>query len=298
VSIGANTMSCVNGNRRTTVARKRLDAVNTNLDLVNDNMRHFLAQIDQVRTVAKVSAEVDMVWPNIEMLQKSYFRRSSVDDYGDGQDRTTSPNGNDRSIMMNVRTNPPKRKGTLSNPLPSLFNYGIKPWPRRSSLDPSGSTRVDPIRRLELTVGNVRGQRETLIRRRGETTRELQSMIGRIDALIRQKDAVRTWTKAALEQNRSLQHTVDTLLRQIRGDSRARMGRVKDRIYDTLVRRLLSPLFRGVFGVFYMGRWVWSLRSPHSRGERYRGLRNAPWGVWGFGAVMVGLVAFFYYIGG
>lgn len=265
--------------RQAMATRTRLEVVDSNLERIDDSFRHYLAQIEQVRTVAKVSADVETVWPDVDTLKRSF-----------------SVEGGESTGEF-VR-NTPRRKSTLSTPLPSLFNFGIKPWPRRATLESDGITRVDPVRRVELTIDRARSQRETMGRRRVGVTRELQSMIGRIDALIRQKDAVRSWTKAASEQNRSLQHAVDTLHRQIRGDSRARMGRMKDRVYDTLVRRLLSPLFRGVFGVFYMGRWVWGLRSPHGRVESVRGLRGAPWRVWGSGAVIVGLVAFFYFIGG
>ena len=287
-------------------ARRRLDTVNLNIERIDDSMRHYLSQIDQMRTVAKVSAEVDTVWPELERLQAAYLHRRSADGLGENQDvlsglrgpRDDSPALDRRSVTGTIRSQP-KRKGTLSTPLPPLYNSGINPWPRRSSIDSTGTSRVNPIHRVELTLNHARSQGEDMFRRGGETTRELQSMIGRIDALIRQKDAVRSWTKAALEQNRSLQHAVDSLHRKIRGDSRARMGRLKDRIYDTLVRRLLSPLFRGVFGVFYIGRWIWSLRSSNSRQQHgVRGLKDAPWGVWGFATVIVALVGFFYYFGG
>jgi len=303
--------------RQLAVARKRLDSVNLNLERVDENMRHFLSQIDQLQYVAKISAEVDTVWPDLERLQTAYNHRSRGEIAGDDED-TVAPlrasrdgsigldKGPDKRLANglpngNARPRAPRRKTTFSNPLPPIYNFGIKPWPRRSSLDPTGTNRVNPVRRMELTLEHARSQGEDMLRRRGDTTRELQSMIGRIDALIRQKDAVRSWTKAALEENRFLQYTVDSLHRQIRGDSRARMGRLKDRIYDTLVRQILSPLFRGIFGVFHVGRWVWSLRSSSSRqryGSGVRGLKNMPWGVWGFGAVVVGLVAVFWYIGG
>jgi len=287
-------------------AKKRLDSVNANLESFDDSMRHYFAQVNQVQRVAKVSAQVDLVWPDLQGLQHTYAPYSKSDGQGEDKDNLAplrGPRSNPlserrQSMNGNARPNPSKRKATMQIALPQIIGFGMTPWPRRSSLDPTGTSRVDPIRRLELTLDHARSQGDDMLRRRAETTRELQSMIGRIDALIRQKDAVRSWTKAALEQNRSLQLAVDSLNRQIRGDSRARMGRMKDRIYDTLVRQLLSPLFRGIFGVFYIGRWVWGLRSSRTRQESVRGLKGAPWGVWGFAALIVGLGLFFYYIGG
>ena len=291
--------------RGVTVARKKLDMVNANLQHVEDSIRHYLSQIDQIQNVARLSAEVEMSWPNLGQLQREYIMPSLPGEEGEDEDNSASQsgphdnaNGSDwHAKVTNGRSNL-KRKTTLSTALPSLFSFGMKPWPRRSSLDPAGTSRVDPIRRVELTVDHVKSQEVDMTVRRGRTLRDMQSMIGRIDALIRQKDAVRNWTKTALEQNRSLQHAVDSLHRQIRGDSRARMGRLKDRIYDTTIRRLFSPLFRGFFGIIYLGRWTWSLRSAVTRREAVRGLRGAPWGVWGFGTVVLGVALLFYYIGG
>ena len=291
--------------RGVNAARKKLDSVNANLRHVEDSIRHYLLQIDDIRNVARLSAEVEMSWSNLGQLQREYIMPSQSDEEGGLEElsrpqgeRVDSPNGSDWHAKAINGSGNLKRKSTFSKPPPSLFSLGMRPWPRRSSLDPSSTSRANPIRRVELTVDYVKTQEADMTLGRGRTLRDMQSMIGRIDALIRQKDAVRNWTKTALEQNRSLQHTVDSLHRQIRGDSRARMGRLKDRIYDTTIRRLFSPLFRGFFGIFYLGRWIWSLRSAVSRREAVRGLRGAPWGVWGFGTVVLGVALLFYYIGG
>ncbi|KAK4689427.1 hypothetical protein P7C73_g655, partial [Tremellales sp. Uapishka_1] len=253
---------------------------------MNQALAHYLAQIDQVRTMAKITVGVDTQWPGLESLDTTYRKvlteePANMDEAQDLLAPLRSPeSGSDRP-------RPPingarRRKSTLgSTPLPPLYSFGFKPWPRRTSLDPSGTTQVDPIRKVELTLDYAHDQRQEMVTRRNQATRQLQNMIGEIDAMVKQKDAVRTWTKSALDQ----------------GNSRAKMGRVKDRVYDTLVRSVLSPLFRGVFGVFWLARWAWALKNPASRTNAQSPLSSNPMGVCFFCASLIGLVAFFYYLG-
>jgi hypothetical protein len=207
--------------------RRRLENVDVSLETADESMRHYFSQIDQFTAVAKITCGVDMRWQDVEPLRKAYSSRRISGSFGDdhrdhrvvsgdlhdspGSDanaqRRVSPRLSPRQTVSPVlgaagtgapMPKPPKRKSTIASTMPSLFHLNLTPWPRRSYLDPSGTTRVDPIRMAELTLEDVRrraGEVGTL--RRG-ARESLQGMIAEVDGLIRQKDQVRAWTKNAL----------------------------------------------------------------------------------------------------
>lgn len=76
----------------------------------------------------------------------------------------------------------------------------IKPWSRRTALDPTGTMRIDPIKRVEVTLDHARSRHLAMLRARQTTTAALHEIILQVDARIKQKDEVRLWTKAALER--------------------------------------------------------------------------------------------------
>jgi hypothetical protein len=212
---------------------------------------------------------------------------------------------------------PPKRKSTRISPtLPSLYQINMTPWPRRMALDPTGTRRVDPISRAELVLEEARKRTGGMDAMRKEARERLQGMIGEVDGLIRQKDHVRSWTKGVLEtvskedmqiakrtdrttpQIRGLHATVDQLKRQARGDSSARMGRMKDSITDGILRGFLSPLFKFWYGAVAYLLTIVGLRSVRREGAGgSSGWRAVAW-VGVKTAVVVGVIAYFWYLGG
>ena len=277
-------------------ARKRVATINAGIENTDVTMRHYLAQVDQLAMVAKHTAEVDVNFPNLDILRKSYDRKSganlasssqrfggeAADIVGPLRHALAYESPSDaNSRRSNSRSNSMNRRRSSVGPLPALLSFGVKPWPRRTSLDPKGTTRVDPIRRVELSIAHLRDEHQSLLTRRDDTLLELQSMLGRIDACIKQKDAVRSWTKTALESNRTLRVTVDMLHAQIRGNWGAKMRRYKDKLYDATARQIISPVIKVSFQVYSTVRWTWSRRSVEARTQfrssRRDGSERVPW---------------------
>lgn len=139
-------------------ARKTVDSIQTSIVVLDDAMRHYLAQVDQIQLVTRTSAEVDLEFPSLGRL------------------RSVGP------------------------PSTAVHAFGLKPWSRRTALDPSGAMRIDPIRRVELTLEHARARHLDMLRARETATDALHDMIQEVDSRIKQKDEVRDWTKAALER--------------------------------------------------------------------------------------------------
>ncbi|ORY34806.1 hypothetical protein BCR39DRAFT_556311 [Naematelia encephala] len=257
---------------RVGMAAKRLEQFNMGLSHLDETMSHFLAQADHLALAAKVTAEAESTWPNLDSIRAVYRSDVFQEPHDIGQ----------------------RRKSLI----PRLQDFSVKPWPRRTSLDPSGTRQVNPITRVELTIEHAKSRRSDMNRYRAETTRDLQRMIRQIDGLMRQKDAVRAWAKTARERHRNLQLSVDQLQRQLRGNTHVRWGRMTDTLLDTVWRRIASPIFKSFFGVFYVGKWFWSLRHPSTRvGTRPNERGPEMWGWW---SILVGLgsiIAFFWWLG-
>lgn len=268
--------------RHVVKARQRLDGLNVNLDVVAENVRHYFAQIDQLTSVLKTTAEVDVTFANLGPIRMAYARKpdskslrvgEQADVLGPLRSPHDSGSGTEsrRSGSRQNSVAAARRKASLGPAhLPPILAMGMKPWPRRTSLDPDGTARVNPMRRVELTINYARNYHSTILRRRDETLVQLRSMISTIDSLIKQKDALRSWTKAALESNRNLRNTRDSLIADLKGNTSLRMGRFRDALIDGGVRTILGPLAQ-VFLFFSM--WFkWFI--PWSDGGTARTIRR------------------------
>jgi hypothetical protein len=150
-------------------ARRRLDTIDSNIQIIDDAIRHYLAQVGQLQIVTKTSAEVELVFPGLDALRAVY-------DDGSPRRRWNTP------------------------PMPDLYSFGIQPWSRRTALDPTGTKRIDPISRVVVTLDHARSSHDDMIRARRAAVDVLHGLIVEVDTRIRRKDSVRAWTKAALEQ--------------------------------------------------------------------------------------------------
>jgi len=271
--------------RQLAKARQRLDSINANIAAVDENIRHYFAQIDQLTSVARISAEVDMHFPNIAPIRLAYAKRpepkasrgEAADVLGPLRAYDSASGSETRrtgSRQGSITLPGSKRKGSLG-PLPPLYSHGIKPWPRRLSLAPDGMQRVDPIRRTELTLALAQKQQDVLRSRIDAALKTLQGMLATIDGLMKQKDAVRAWTKVALEHNRTMRNTVDGLKADLAGGTKARFDRMTDLAIDRGTRMVVGPLLQLLLNGMRSSRWAFSWRNEHSRRsfqrERERG---------------------------
>jgi hypothetical protein len=255
-------------------AKERLERININLEVSIQNVRHYLAQIDQLSAVSKITAEVDIDFPNLSPLRSFHAKRLELK-AARGEAEILSPvkrssvyeSASETGSRRPSRRNSlvlPKRKLSIGT-LPPLLSLGIQPWPRRTSLDPTGKHKVNPIRRAELTINHAKTQHAALTSRRDEALSSLQRMIASIDSLIKQKDAVRSWTKAALDTSRSLRSTRDTLQAELDGNTSARLARVYDAIFDRSARMVIWPMINLLFSTVGWSRWFVSRRSEAAR---------------------------------
>lgn len=122
-----------------------------------------------------------------------------------------------------------------------------------------------PYARLRSVMAEAEAQSVTLLQSRGEALKRLQGMMGVIDAFIKQKDSVRVWTKTALDSNRTTRITVEMLNAELKGDRTARIGRIKDKVYDKFARSGVWPIFKFTFFLIHNVRWVLSYRSKEAR---------------------------------
>lgn len=273
-------------------ANQKLDGINANLEGVDDRVRHYLAQIDQLALVSKSTAEVDVHFPNLAPIRHLYSKKADPKaTHGEAADILAplrqsmahdSASGSDTRRMVsrqNSSVTASRKKASLG-PLPQIYALGVKPWPRRTALSPNGSEWVNPIRRVELTLEHAHQQHVRLQTRRDEALSALQRMITAIDAMIKQKDAVRHWTKAVLESTRSLRNTADGIKADLNGDLTRRLKRLSDTSLDRLVRSFVGPLLQLALGGVGWSRWVVSRRNEEARRSFRRSGGRVGWAGW------------------
>ncbi|ORX37782.1 hypothetical protein BD324DRAFT_680664 [Kockovaella imperatae] len=159
--------------------------------------------------------------------------------------------------------------------------------------------RDSPVARVEAALARGREAHSAFLHQRAETARQLQSMITRIDAMMKQKDAVRSWTKAALESNRVLRANMESLNAQVVGNSRARMRRVRDRLIDFGVRQGLGQIFKLCYKLWEALIWTASWRTPTARKnlrQDQKGWKGVPYGTF-IGVAVIGMIILFYHVG-
>ena len=248
-------------------AKQRLERFQADLDGTSESVKHYLAQIDQLTSVAKITAEVDMHFPNLVHIRLANAKKTETKaSRGEAADvlgplRNVYESGSDSGSRRPSRQNSlAKRKSTLP-----LLSVGIKPWPRRMSLDPDGVRRVDPITRTGLTIEYGRNHLKILMARRDDALGELQKMLTSLDSLVKQKDAVRSWTKSALERNRNLKSARDALHAEIEGNTSARLARIYDTVIDRAARLVAWPFMNLILSFTGWMRWAASRRSQDAR---------------------------------
>ncbi|EIW71562.1 hypothetical protein TREMEDRAFT_60485 [Tremella mesenterica DSM 1558] len=276
-------------------AKERIERLDLSLSNINESMRHYLSQAERLKQGLSSSAGIETHWPSLSPLFKQYMKHPRVpsEGYGESQDVLSPLRDSDLDRKVGRSTSRTRsRRRTTNAPLPALFEPTSGPW--SLSISPSVNSFQNPFDRLQTSLDSVKGIQSQMMSDRQNTTSVLQDLNSEIEALIKQKDAVRAWTKSVLEKNRSLQSTLETLRRTSRG-SRARMGRMKDRIYDATARGVAAPLVRSTFGLFVAVQYivlrpfVSTLESP---------FRRYPRGSLVVISGLMGLLAYFYYIGG
>lgn len=246
--------------QRVRAARAKIAMVNNNLQQVTMAVPHYLGQIDQLAGLAQTSAEVEVVFPGLDQVRQLYVRPSpSKDEASDVLGPLRDTSGAESASGSEMRRPQSKQSTSRSGPkrraskdLPTLYAFGQKPWPRRTSLAPDGTTSVNPIKRLEMAIGHAQSQFQLMYTQRSETADGLSGMIRQIDQFIKQKDAVRSWTKDVLESNRQLRQTIDALNNKLQGDWDARRARASDWFVDQFLRLVVRPIFR----VMSVGLWM------------------------------------------
>lgn len=267
-------------------AKERLANTDGALGDVNDAMTHYINQAERLREGTRNVAGVETTWPQLESLRAVYVRRRTISEgYGESQD-VLSPLRDSESADRSTLRQRPRRKNTLSTALPALYQPStVNTWTRSSH---------SAFDRLESAIETAAYIQRQMVQERHRALATLHGYINQIDALNRQRDNVRAWTKEVLEKNRNLVSRLESLRRQARG-SRARMGRFKDRLYDGAARSVAAPLVRSFFGIFVAVQYI--LLRPFTSGLRSPFVRYPI----GSTVVMSGLVcllAYFYYIGG
>lgn len=249
-------------------------------------MTHYINQAERLREGTRNVAGVETTWPQLDSLRAVYGRRRTISEgHGESQDVLSPLRDSETAERLTIRQRP-RRKNTLSTPLPALYQpTAVNAWTR------SSHSAFDRLQSAVETAAYIQRQ---MVQERHRAIGTLHGYINQIDALNRQRDNVRAWTKEVLEKNRSLVSRLETLRRQAKG-SGARMGRFKDRLYDGAARSVAAPLVRSFFGIFVAVQYI--LLRPFTSGLRSPFLRYPI----GSTVVMSGLVcllAYFYYIGG
>ncbi|KAL7425047.1 hypothetical protein Q5752_000735 [Cryptotrichosporon argae] len=236
--------------KKVSATRQRLEHHVAVVEQADASFEHYVKQITQVEKLFKVSADVALDFAGLDALRPARTQYPTED--GDALSPLRSPNasGSDAAARRPAPRRPARRPSALTANLPSLA-FAFMPFPRRTSIDPATMARVDPISRAELAIAHARDKMRDQAARRKDATRQLQSMIGQIDALIKQKDVVRAWSKTALDHIHALNEQLEGLRREINSSSRARMGRLLDSFYDGSARAL-SPFVRSLFRLTFV----------------------------------------------
>lgn len=204
-------------------AKDRLAIVNSNIHIIDESMRQYLAQIDFARDEAKISMDLETDWSMVEPLYTKYNRRRSVESdelrdtvpplrsFGSGDSNSDGGRSQSGPVARRNRFQTSSRSG--SGPMPkrtlslqnSIALHHIDPLqarhhPRRTYLAPDGLTRVDPVRHAELMIAFGKKREEEVGKEKEDMAKEMEKMIGQIEAMIRQKEEVRHWVADVLER--------------------------------------------------------------------------------------------------
>ena len=258
--------------RRLVDARRRVELLDLSVEDTEDTIRQYIVLSDQISDIAQVSFGIKASFPELPQLKTTYVKANTP-------------------AMHAVSTMGHGRRSSMQ----SIFAYGINPFPRRL-----GGDRAKPVQRVEQALVAARDAQLAMHAERRDTETQLRGMITRIDALMKQKDAVRAWTKSALESNRILRLNMESLNAEVVGNNRARMLRWRDRMIDFGLRQGVGQLFKLVYRLWYVVIWSASWRTRTARQnlrDDQKGWRGVPWGTSMF-IVGLGAILLFYHLGG
>lgn len=245
---------------------------------------HYLSQLDEVRSVFRTAADVDVKFENLEALSRP-ARRDADDEEADHLGpllAESDVNFSDRNKWASPRS-PRPRPQLRQQPsnLPS-FAYGLQSWPKRSTVDPSLGVALDPFRRVELSCDKARSTVKEMDEQRAAATRQMQEMVTGVNQLIAQKDNVRAWAKAANERIVALKATKANKATKVRGGLFSSMwhGPGIDMATDLFVRACLAVFSYGI-RVGRVVSWV----------------RGRGWLAWALLGAVLSMLVFFYLAG-
>ncbi|KAL1411099.1 hypothetical protein Q8F55_002049 [Vanrija albida] len=241
--------------------RKRLEQADVAATQMDYTVSHFTAQLDQVQSVFRHTADVDVSFPGLDNLRKPPTRSASRD-----EDETADSLGplvaeSDKGYFSAVgagssRPRPPRKQPAAPQvPLPS-FGLGVI-GPRRSVLDPITGQHVDPIGRLQLTLERGRGVKNSMVDGRNAAAEQLRDINSTIDSLVKQKESVRSWIKHLLPRIGKLKEERANIIVKLKGGVNARMWRTSDIAVDLVVRwamGLVSYFIRILRGINWVRR--------------------------------------------
>ncbi|WWD20266.1 hypothetical protein CI109_104742 [Kwoniella shandongensis] len=273
-------------------ARQKLDSVNANIEVVDESIRQYVAQIDFLQEEAKIGAEVEVEFPHMAVLRTRYTgRRRSYDDeaveaidehrdklpplrhfsaHESGSDwappprRSTSlltpvsgprPRARTQSQSRSPASATRRRMSTSNakSPFEPQFTLHMRHRPRRTYLDPSGTSRVNPLRQAELVIAYGRDRQRDLVADRESTKHELERMIVKIENLIKAKENVRHWARDKLQKTTSLREQLDQLVRQEHSGADINFAEWRDSALNSTIRGILT-FFKFFFWLYYQAK--------------------------------------------
>lgn len=229
-------------------AQQRLERAEAEGEQMDAAISHFLIQLDQVRSVFRTAADVDVKFENLDALGRPERRDTDDEEADDLGPLRDGGEYSDRSKWVAPRGKPRRQTPLSTSPNLPSFAHGLSAWPKRSTLDPTLGVALDPFRCVELSCEKARATVRDMDDKRAAATRQMQDMVGGVNALIAQKDAVRAWAKAANERIVALKATKANKAGKVHGGLFATLwqGPGIDIATDMFVRACLSVFSYGI----------------------------------------------------
>jgi hypothetical protein len=257
--------------------------------LIDDGVRQYLDQIQQIKNTSQVSAQVESTWPGLDALQREFWRYQSRKDV---QDETRgeavdilsplrqydSPSGSESrkpSRQVSLPNNRPRGTRPPTLAMRPFVPIATDPWPRRTMLNPDGTSRVDPVTFIDLTLDQARTAYDTLSTALKSTLLQLRSMVEHIEKMIEQKNKVLEYMKATNNRRDELSKEKLHLEQEIRGDLAEMLARYQDSLSNGAVKQILSPAFIGTFKLMQLFGWG---SQDGVQGKRFtERVKELPW---------------------
>jgi hypothetical protein len=168
-------------------AQRRLDTLTAELGVADQSMIQFVRDVAQIQAISKISAEIEVDFPNFAGLHERYSDRPR---HGQEYDHSGQSTPTWRSPSS---SRPASRRGTMVlSSIPPMFSFGAKPWPRRAVLDHEGN-RIDPIRQVELALDEARDVEIGLDDDKQDALVKLGVLRDRMDGMFKQHNFAKDW---------------------------------------------------------------------------------------------------------